>query len=87
MKVYIKNRNNNYKKTHKFHQYKRPISIKKESLKIVVSNKVSFGKKGFKYFIGSKDANKVRPLCIFFPKMSAYGRDCDETDICLFDKR
>ena len=30
---------------------------------------VSFGKKGFKYFIGYKDA-KIRPLCIFLPKMS-----------------
>ena len=46
--------------------------------KIVVSNKVSFGKKGFKYFIGYKDA-KIRPLCIFLPKMSAYRRDFDET--------
>ena len=25
-------------------------------------------KKGFKYFIGYKDANKTRPLCIFLPK-------------------
>ena len=37
--------------------------------KIVVSNKVSFCKKGFKYFIGYKDAKKVRLLCIFLPKM------------------
>ena len=37
----------------KFHQYKRPISIKNKDVnKIVVFNKVSFGKKGFKYFIG-----------------------------------
>ena len=28
--------------------------------KIVVSNKVSFGKRGFKYFIGCKD------LCVYF---------------------
>ena len=27
--------------------------------KIVVSNKVPFGKKGFKYFIGYKDAEKL----------------------------
>ena len=26
---------------------------------IVVSNKISFGKKGFKYFIGYKDTKKV----------------------------
>ena len=41
----------------KFHQHKRPISIKNLDInKIVVSNKVSLGKKGFQYFIGYKDA-------------------------------
>ena len=40
-----------------FHQHKRPISIKNLDInKIVVPNKVSLGKKGFKYFIGYKDA-------------------------------
>ena len=57
----------------------RPISIKIIDInKIVASNKVSFGKKGFKYFIGYKDI-KIRPLYIFLPKMSAYRRDFDET--------
>ena len=42
-----------------FHHHKRPVSIKKvDNDKIVVSNKVPFGKKGFKYFIGYKDAKK-----------------------------
>ena len=41
----------------KFHQHKRPISINKIDInKIVVSNKTSFGKKGFRYFIGFKDS-------------------------------
>ena len=31
-------------------------------------------KKDFRYFIGYKDTN-IRPLCIFFPKISAYRRD------------
>ena len=71
-------------KKQKFHQYKRPISIKIIDInKIVVSNKVSFGRKGFKYFIGYKDA-KIRPLCIFFPKMNAYKRDFDETRYMSF---
>ena len=67
----------------KFHKrHKSPISIKNIDIKkIVVSNKVSFGKKGFKYFICYKDANKIRPLCIFLTKLSAYRRDFDE---CLF---
>ena len=44
----------------KFHQHKRPISVKDVDInKIVVSNKVFFGKKGFKYFIGYKDTKKT----------------------------
>ena len=43
----------------KFHQDKEAISIKNIDInKIVVSNKVSFGKKGFKYLIGYKDTKK-----------------------------
>ena len=38
----------------KFHQHKIPVSINIDI--IVVSNKVYFGRKGFKYFIGYKDA-------------------------------
>ena len=46
-------------KQQKFHQHKGPISIKNIDVnKIVVSNKVSFGKKAFKYFIDYKDAKK-----------------------------
>ena len=64
----------------RFHQHKGPITIKNIDInKIVVSNKVSFGKKGFKYLIGYKDAKKIRPLCIFFPTMSAYRKEFDET--------
>ena len=41
----------------KFHQHKGPISIENIDInKIAVSNKMSFGKKGFTYFIGYKDA-------------------------------
>ena len=37
---------------YKFHQYKSPISINNVDInKIVVSNKVSFNKNDFKYFI------------------------------------
>ena len=38
---------------HKFHQHKNAISIYDIDInKILVSSKVSFGKKGFRYFIG-----------------------------------
>ena len=52
-------------KKQKFHQHKRPISIKNIEINtIILSNKVSFGKKGFRFFIGYKDAKIVRLLCI-----------------------
>ena len=39
---------------YKSYQHKSPISIDNIDIsKTVVSNKISFGKKGFKYFIGS----------------------------------
>ena len=56
MKVYIKMEKTSIKFgdieiEKQFHEHKRPISIKNIDInEIVVSNKVSFGKKGFKYF-------------------------------------
>ena len=68
-----------------FHQHKAPISIKNIDInKIVVCNKVSFGKKSFKYFIGYKDRKKNKPLCTFLQKMSAYRKDFDETKYMSF---
>ena len=53
----------------KFHQHKAPISIKNIDInKILVSHKVSFGKKSFKYFIGYKDGKKLNPYVYFFPR-------------------
>ena len=69
----------------KFHQHKRPVSIKNVDVnKIVLSNKVSFGKKRFKYVTGYKDAKKTKPLCIFLPKMSAYRKNFNETKYMSF---
>ena len=69
----------------KFDHHKRPISIKNVDInKRFVSDKVSFGKKGFKYFIGYKDSKKIRPLCIFVPKISAYRKDFDDTRYISF---
>ena len=50
----------------KFHQHKRPVSIKNVGIdKIVVSNKVPFCKEGFKYFIGYKDSKTSQTfMCI-----------------------
>ena len=68
-----------------FHQHKGLISIKIVEIdKMVVPNQVSFGKKEFKYFIGYEDAENIKPLCIFLPKMTAYRKDFDETKHIYF---
>ena len=55
-----------------------PIDINKvEIRKRLISDKVSYDKKGLKYLdknnwfkiIGQKDDEKVRPLCIMLPKI------------------
>ena len=46
------------------------------SKKIQVSNMVASGKGNYKYFIGYKDDDhKIKPLCITFPKTSAYVKN------------
>ena len=42
--------------------------------KIVISKEVSFGIKDFKYLIGYKDNEKVKPFCIIFRKMNRYTK-------------
>ena len=72
-------------KNKSFTNIKNQFQLKNvDSNKITVSNKISFGKKGFKYFIGFKDAKKIRPLCIFLPKMTAYRKDIDKTKYMTF---
>ena len=69
----------------RFHQHKGPISIKNIDFnKIVVFNKVSFGKIGFEYFIGYKNAKTIRPSCIFLPKIIGYRKDFDDTKFMSF---
>ena len=61
---------------YKFHQNKSPIVRNEIDInKIVVSNKFPFGKQDFKYFIGYKDSEENRPLCIFRLQMLIYKRN------------
>ena len=55
----------------------------KDINKVAVSNKISFGKQDVKYFIGYKDAEKIRPLRSL-PKMSSYRRNFDKTECTSF---
>ena len=58
----------------KFYHNKAPIFLKNRDIeKVLVSNKISFGEKNYKYFNGYLyDDHKVKPLRIMLPKTSAY---------------
>lgn len=55
-----------------FHNSKYPINInEKDNKKILILDKASYGKKGFKYFTGCKDDDdEIKPLCIALPKIN-----------------
>ena len=75
------------KKKKRFHQDKRPISIKNiDNDKIVVSNKVSFGKKGFKHFTVYEEAKKLGLYVYFSQKWVNIEETLTKLNIHLFDK-
>ena len=71
-----------------FIKNKSTISINEIDInKIVVSNKLPFGKQDFKYLIVYKDSGKNNPLCIFCPEVIIYERNFDNNKhIYLFNK-
>ena len=56
-----------------------PILLKNVDMKeVLVSNKISFGEKNYKYFIGYfYNDDKVKPLPIMLPEASAYVKNYD----------
>ena len=64
----------------KFYRHESPIFSEDVAIeKVLVSNKISFGEKNYKYFTGYLyDDYKVKPLYIMFPKTSAYVKSYDE---------
>ena len=60
----------------KFYHHKTPIFLREVDIeKVLVSNKISFGKK---YFISYLyNGNKVKPLNTMLPKTSAYVKCYD----------
>ena len=54
-----------------FHASKQPISLNFVNVnQISISGKSKHSQKGFEYFIGYKDGNIIRPLCIILPQMT-----------------
>ena len=59
------------KKEH--HKSKQPIDLDLVNAdQIVVSDKFKHSEDGFKYFVGYKEGEIVKPLCIILPQMSGY---------------
>ena len=63
----------------KFYQSKTPVFLKGIDIeKVLVSNKISFSEKNYKYFIGYLyDDHKVKPIHIMLPKTNAYVKTYD----------
>ena len=56
-----------------FHKSKQPINLDLVNVdQIVVSDKFKHSDDGFKYFIGYKEGEIVKPLCIILSQISGY---------------
>ena len=56
-----------------FHKSKQPINLDwVNGNQIVISDKFKHSDDGFKYFIGYKEGETIKPLCIILPQMSGY---------------
>ena len=57
----------------KFHKSKQPIDLNLVNVdQIVMSDKFKHSDDGFKYFVGYKEGEIVKPLCIILPQMTGY---------------
>ena len=64
---------------------KYPIAISNVDIKqILISDKVSYHKKGSEYFIGYKDNDKAKLTCIMLPEVSGYNKFFDEIKFMSF---
>ena len=55
------------------HKSKQPINLDIINIdQIAISDKFKHSDDGFKYFIGYKEGEIVKPLCIILPQMSGY---------------
>ena len=56
-----------------FHKSKQPIDLDLVNVdQVVVSDKFKHSDGGFKYFIGYKEDEIVKPLCIILPQIIGY---------------
>ena len=73
---------------YKFHEHRCPILINNIGInKKVVSNKVSFGKKDFKYFINYKDPKKLDLYANSYQKSVYIEEIFIKLNLCIFYER
>ena len=64
---------NNIRLDKKSHRSKQPINLDLVNIdQIVLSDKFKHSDDGFKYFIGYKESEIVKPLCVILPTMRGY---------------
>ena len=72
----------------KFHYHKNPVLMDDVDIdKILISDKVFVGTNCFSCFIGQRDDEKVKSLCIMLLKMSCCTRSFYETKFMSFFNR
>ena len=58
-----------------FHKFKQPIDLSLVNVdQIIVSDKFKHSDDGFKYFIGYREGEIVKPLCMILPQMTGYKK-------------
>ena len=56
-----------------FHKSKQPINLNLVNAdQVLISDKFKHRDDGFKYFIGYKEGETVKPLCVILPHMTGY---------------
>ena len=61
-----------------FHQSKQPINLDLVIVdQLVISDKFKHSNDGFRYFIGYKEGEIVKSLCIILPQVSGYTKYFD----------
>ena len=59
-----------------FHASKQAIALNLVNVnQMLISDKYEHSDKGFEYFIGYKNDNIIRPLCIILPQMNGYKKN------------
>ena len=64
-----------------FHKSKQPIDLNLVNVdQIVISDKMKHSDDGFNYFIGYKEGEIAKPLCIILPQISGHMKDFENGD-------